>query len=75
MLTITNFHFEPARGSMANHVMMYVKEYESYFHIWNIDEEDETPSVAMNIMGTRRRIQVRNKKKIAELIAAAKKMM
>lgn len=75
MFTITNFWFEKARGSLASHVMMYVEEMQTYVHIWNIDEEGETPCVKESVLGTRRQKKVIGKKKITGLIAAAKKLM
>lgn len=75
MFTITNFWFEAARGSIASHVMMFVKELDTYVHIWNIDEEDETSCVKMSVRGTTRQKKVTGKKRIAGLIAAAKEMM
>ena len=73
MITIKSFHFEAKNPVGVSHVMMYVAELEAYFHIWNI--EGENPVVKMNVTGTRRQIKVTNKKKIAELIAAAKEML
>lgn len=72
MVTITNFHYEAENVFTCSHIMMYVKEFEAYFHIWDIENN---PVVKMNVTGTRRQVKVTSKKKTAELIAAAKKML
>lgn len=72
MYTINSFHNEEKNPVGNSHIMMFVVELNAYVHIWNIDGD---VVVKQGVLGTYRQVKVTSKKKIANLIAAARKMM
>lgn len=71
-MNIKSFSYFDETLVAPSHIMMYVTEYEAYFHIWDIERN---PVVKMNITGTTRQIRVTNDKIRNEIIESAKKEM
>ena len=57
------FHFTKAFGTISSHAMFFCEEAKTYIHVWDV--ETDSPTVKMNVIGTKRQQKIAGKKAAA----------